>query len=334
MAITQADPRMMGRPTKSRWFASRKLRPPHPPRLPTMSSSNVRFDHFITYVEAPSIDRYLDKYRTMGFHVSDRTVRHDPGLRNGFVLFGSQYIEFCWVEDEALFSKSEPDEAVMRRAHRPFAIGFVSDDVQATHDDWLARGQDVPPVFSKSEQGAADAPPSWSFQTIPEELLPGASCFVVTYHASRPPGPIAPNSTYAVAGATFVSSSPEEHAAAWRDLLVPEASVDRPGDSYQLRIGPHVARWMDSLQYERQFGRSFEPPPHRFGELAILQLLATDIGLVHSALIHSGREFLPIEPTASGEPGLFVPPDAQDGFSFVITERPLAPLGRGADDVA
>jgi hypothetical protein len=66
--------------------------------------STLRFDHFITYVEAPSIDEYLDKYRAGGFLVHDETVRHDPGLRNGFAFFGAQYIEFCWVEDEDLFS--------------------------------------------------------------------------------------------------------------------------------------------------------------------------------------------------------------------------------------
>jgi hypothetical protein len=197
-----------------------------------MSSGNVRFDHFLTYVEAPNIDRYLEKYRTMGFLVSDRTLRFDPGLRNGYILFGSQYIEFLWVEDEEVFSKGEPDEAVMRRAHRPFGIGLVSDDIQATHDDWLARGHDLPKVFSKGERGADDVPPRWSFQEIPEALLPGASCFALMYHARCSPETIAPNSTYAVAGATFVSSSAQEHAAAWRDLLSPGTSVDSSDDAY------------------------------------------------------------------------------------------------------
>jgi hypothetical protein len=293
-----------------------------------MSSGNVRFDHFLTYVEAPSIDRYLEKYRTMGFLVSDRTLRFDPGLRNGYVLFGSQYIEFLWVEDEALFSEGEPDEAVMRRAHRPFGIGLVSDDIQATHDNWLARGHDLPKVFSKGELGADNAPPRWSFQEIPEALLPGAASFACMYHAPKVPSPgeIAPNSTYAIAGATFVSSSAEEHASAWRDLLSPGASVDSSDDAYQFTIGPHVARWMEPRQYQRRFGRSFEPAPHRFGELAIVQILATDLRRVHSALVGAGREFIPIDPRFSDAPGLFVPPDPQDGFSFVVTERPIVYL--------
>ncbi|HXN03085.1 MAG TPA: VOC family protein [Candidatus Dormibacteraeota bacterium] len=288
-----------------------------------MASGNVRFDHFLTYVEAPSIDRYLERYRSTGFLVSDRTERHDPGLRNGVVFFGSQYIEFCWVEDEALFSKGEPDEAVMRRAHRPFAIGLVSEDIQATHDDWLARGRDLPKVFSKAERGADNVPPSWSFQEIPEALLPGAWCFALTYHIRRPPERIAPNSTYAIAGTTFVSSSAEEHAAAWRDLLAPEASIDSSDEAYRVTIGPHIARWMEPRQYERRYGRSWEPALHRFGELAILHVLATDLQRVQSALVGSGREVIPVDPPSTDEPGLFLPPDAQDGFSFVVTEQPI-----------
>jgi Glyoxalase-like domain len=291
-----------------------------------MPSGNVRFDHFLTFVEAPSIDRYLEKYRTMGFLVSDRTLRFDPGLRNGYVLFGSQYIEFLWVEDEALFSKgSEPDDAVLRQTHRPFGIGLVSDDIQATHDDWLALGHDLPNVFSKGEHGADNVPPRWSFQEIPETLLPGAACFACMYHAPKMPSPgtIAPNSTYAIAGAAFVSSSAEEHAAAWRDLLSPGASVVSSDDVYQVTIGPHVARWMAPPQYQRRFGRSFEPAPHRFGELAILDVLATDLRRVRSALVRSGREFIPIDPAAGDEPRLFVPPDTDDGFSFVVTQQPV-----------
>ncbi|MDQ6883195.1 MAG: hypothetical protein M3077_03000 [Candidatus Dormibacteraeota bacterium] len=41
----------------------------------------VGFDHFIGYVEAPSIEQHLDRYRAAGFSVEERTVRHDPGLR-------------------------------------------------------------------------------------------------------------------------------------------------------------------------------------------------------------------------------------------------------------
>jgi len=52
--------------------------------------TNIRFDHFITYTSAGNIDDYLKEYATQGFLPEDRTVRHDPGLRNGFIPFGPE----------------------------------------------------------------------------------------------------------------------------------------------------------------------------------------------------------------------------------------------------
>jgi hypothetical protein len=74
----------------------------------------VRFDHFITYIDAPSIEGYLEEYRAAGFIANDDTTRHDPGLRNGFLLIGREYVELCWVEDEDLFSAGDASEHAVR----------------------------------------------------------------------------------------------------------------------------------------------------------------------------------------------------------------------------
>jgi hypothetical protein len=100
----------------------------------------IRLDHFITYTSASSIDEHLQRYRQAGFAVWERTVRHEPGLRNGFVWFGREYIEFCWVEDEAAFLAGPADEQVLRAASRPYAIGIATPDVNALHTQWTAQG--------------------------------------------------------------------------------------------------------------------------------------------------------------------------------------------------
>jgi hypothetical protein len=299
---------------------------------PSIPSGNVRFDHFITYVDSPSIDRHLDEYRQAGFLANDQTVRHDPGLRNGFVSFGSLYVEFCWVEDETAFAAGDPDEAVLRRARRPFGIGLVSDALWATHAEWIARGYELPDVVTKAERNASpDTPPRWSFQEIPEHLLPGAQCFALTYHRPRQPGVIAPNSTYAIAGATFVSSAPDAHALAWRDLLAPGAAIDRSNESHQITIGSHVASWIAPAQYEREYGRPWQPAPHRFGELAILHVLATDLERASAAVVGAGRDVVPVPRGSGGGRSIFLPPSPRDGFSFVVSERPRHRDTRGAE---
>lgn len=59
--------------------------------------TNIKLDHFITSTDADNIDAYLQEYRDAGFLVAEQTVRHEWGLRNGFVTFGPEYLEFVWV---------------------------------------------------------------------------------------------------------------------------------------------------------------------------------------------------------------------------------------------
>ena len=216
--------------------------------------SKIKLDHFITYTNAESIDEYLDEYAEQGFLPMERTVRHNPGLRNGFITFGPEYLEFCWVEDERLFSGADPEEVQIREARRPYGIGIVAKDVQTVHDDWTAKGFDLPAVWSKAARDdEPDTPPKWSFQEIPPDLLPGASCFVLTYHSRTRDSfrniQIAPNSTYAISGVTFVSPDAKSRSITWRDLLAPGEKISRHRDEYKIRIGPHRARWITPQAY-------------------------------------------------------------------------------------
>jgi hypothetical protein len=145
------------------------------------------FDHLFTFTSATSIDDYLDEYLVQGFLTHEQTVRHPPGLRNGFVSLGPDYLEFWWVEDEAQFALASMEQQAFRTGRHPFGIGMIAPNVQAVHDDWRACGYAVPPVSSRAPRDApADAPPAWSFQDIPRELLPGCLCFALTYHGRSP----------------------------------------------------------------------------------------------------------------------------------------------------
>lgn len=127
--------------------------------------TNIRFDHFLTYTNAANIDDYLKEYAAQGFIPHEQTVRHDPGLRNGFIGIGSEYVEFLWVEDETLFAAGDAEHRLLRTACRPFSIGMIADDVQAVHDDWTARGYSVPAVWSKAPRDATpDTPRCGAFK--------------------------------------------------------------------------------------------------------------------------------------------------------------------------
>jgi hypothetical protein len=285
----------------------------------------MRLDHFITYINVESIDEYLEEYAELGFLPMEHTVRHDPGLRNGFVAIGSEYLEFCWVEDERLFSEVDSEEVQLREARRPFGIGIVADDVQALHDEWIAKGFDIPAVWSKAARDdKPDAPPKWSFQEVPDDLLPGANCFVLTYH-SRPNDSIrkvhvAPNSTYAISGVTFVSPDPKSKATTWRNLLSPEEKVSRHRDEYVVAIGPHQARWITPQTYAAFYDTQWTPSPHPYGELAIIHLLAHDLDQARIMLDEAGREVRLTSDPRGNQQLVVVLADGRDGFMFEIQE--------------
>lgn len=285
----------------------------------------LRFDHFITFTNAASIDEYRTGYAAQGFAAADTTVRHEPGLRNGFVRFGPEYLEFAWVEDEALFDAADATERLLRAAHRPHGIGFVADDIDALHADWLARGRAVSPVWSKAARDAApDAPPAWSFMEIPAECLPGAACFAVTYHARSKHGvrkvQVPPNGIYAVTGPIFVTAEPEGRAAAWRDVLAPDEPVIRTEGGAAIAVGPHRAEWMTPTAYRARLGFPWTPAPHAFGELSALRLVATDLDRARRMLEDAGRDVR--SSTVEGSAQLLVMPDARDGFAFAIEAMP------------
>jgi hypothetical protein len=285
----------------------------------------IQLDHFITYTSAGSIDEYLKEYAAQGFEPEERTVRHDPGLRNGFVFVGPEYLEFCWVEDEALFAAADEEEQTLRDMPRPFGIGLVSDDVHALHQDWVARGYSVPDVSSRAARDAApDAPPTWSFQTIPRELLPGAACFALTYHARRKGAVrqtrITPNTVYAISGVTFVAEEPEERAARWRELLAPGQPVSQSQIGFDVWIGPHRARWMAPDPFEASYGLPWTRASHPAGEIALLHLLATELSVAKRMMAQAGKGTASV--SVRGEERLLVAPDPHDGFGFVIQQQP------------
>lgn len=285
--------------------------------------SNIHFDHFITYTSAGNVDDYLKEYEAQGFIPDEQAVRHEPGLRNRFIFLGTEYIEFCWVEDESLFAKAEQEEKSFRAALRPFGIGMIAEDVQTVHDDWTKRGYAVPAVWSKAPRDAApDAPPAWSFQDIPSDLLPGVSAFALTYHR-RKKGDVKkfrihPNSIFALSKVTFVSPEPEAHATRWRYLLAPEEQVTSSALSFDVQIGPHQASWMSPDAYQTVYHHQWTHAPHPCGETAVLHLLASNPQKVKSMLENAGRRIISI--TDNGRDALFVEPDLRDGFAFTVRE--------------
>lgn len=293
----------------------------------------LRFDHFLTFIDARDVDEHLACYRQAGFVDTGRTVRLDPGLRNGAVLFGTEYIEFCWVEDEQLFIEESKGQHVfgadlfaLRAVHRPCSIGLITDDVTALREQWTARGYSLALISPKAPRGVEPGTQrGWSFFNIPDALTPGAKCFALTY-AKRDTSSvrIAPNTIYAVDGVTFVSLAPEEYAHRWQELLVPGVPIVYEEDGCSVTIEPHLAQWITPDRYQQDFGRVWQASPHPFGALAVLHLLAEDLDRV-AEMLRQAAWSLTWRPNAQeGQKRTLLVTNPADGYLFSITTKPYA----------
>ena len=284
--------------------------------------TDLRFDHFISFVDAPSVEAQLDRQRRLGFDVSPGTVRHEPGLRNGFLRFGPEYLEFAWVEDETAFAAAGAALQDARAARRPYSILFHTADPQALHDDRRARGYDLPAVVHKARVDDPAGSPVWSFQPL-VQLLSGVEASTITYHRVNPERltvRVHPNGLYAVQGALFVTADPQARAEGWRDFLAPSALIALPGTAAQFELGPHTATWLTPEAAGALFGRPWVPAPQA-GEVAALHLLATGLAHVRTTFEGQGRTVRDLHDDELGLRGLFIEADPQDGFAFVVTQR-------------
>ncbi len=288
----------------------------------------LKLDHVITTTKVADIDSHLDDYRKAGFAPVEYTVRLDPGLRNGFIALGPEYVEFAWVEDNDQFaqaSAANPILAALTTTPRPFRISFVADDVKTVHDDWTARGYNLPPIQSfKPRDAHPDSQPLWSLFDIPPSILPGAWFVVEQYHRRREgvmrEMSVSPNTIYAMVGVTFVSNVPKEQATRWRDVFNLAEPLQREEGIVEVRLQPHVFIWMTPEKYHEKYRLEWKFANHPFGEIAILHLYATDLEKVIAMLREAGRETVSLYDDLIGREGTLVLPDIRDGLTFLVTE--------------
>lgn len=290
----------------------------------------LHLDHILTFANVLNVDNYVERYRMLGFDVAKETRPYQPGLRNRFIQFGCEYLELVWVEDEAAFNagghaefaRMFPDLASLRQSARPFSVAFKTASVEALHHQWTEAGYQVPAVWSFAPP---EMPPVLSFQTIPDELLPGLSAFAITYHLNTPTSEVrhvrpAANTVYAVEGLTFASETPAKHAAQWQSLLNPSGSVGENNGVYEVDIPPHTAWWLSPTAFQERYGVEYSPAPHRFGEIAAVHLLAENLPAAASRL---GEYALHQTNPATNEPLLVVSPIGNDGVTYIIREYPI-----------
>lgn len=289
---------------------------------PATGVNELRLEHFLCYSDAPSVDEHAAGYRRLGFVPQAHAARWAPGLRTRFVGLWPEYLELVWVEDEDAFAAASEDPMTrFRAARRPFGMGILSDDVSALHDEWVARGYELPAVRYESPAGSDPAAgPLFAFQAIPHDVLPGVDAFALTSYYRPVPRTrrqvwVAPNSVFGLAGITLVSHTPAEDADTWRRLLAPVAVVNEEPGGSRLQVGPHRLNWLTPEAYAARYGLVWTPSGDGADALALFELLAIDVEQVQQ---HAADAERPWRRLADG--GLLLEPSAYDGFRFVVRQ--------------
>lgn len=290
-------------------------------------------NHIISFARAPTIDAYLERYSRAGFVVDKRTIRHEPGKRNGFVHFGPEYLEFFWVEDAKRFNAQAPSYfKEFRTKPRPFGIALDSRDVDAFHRFAARTGFKLPQVWSKPMSGSVDTEPWWAFQDVPLRYLPGAWTFILTYLRRDWKKPlrvrVGRNTIYGLTGVTFITPKPYERAAQWQRFIGEKGrKAEKTNFGAQLVHGPHRLEWMTPTTYVKKYGAVRSPVTSQkfktMQEIALVHLVARYVKKARSMVEQSGFK------TASHAQGFFIKPDARDGFAFLVSEQKPAVWAKG-----
>jgi len=290
----------------------------------------IRLDHFLSYTNAKNIDNYLKIYETLGFIPMSQTVRHNPGLRNGFIAFNPEYIEFLWVEDEAVFQeKADDNHKQSRQDRRMYAIGLASEDIEALRSSWVNQGLTVEDIrYDRPRDADPDSDPRWAFLATPANALPGIHTFALSYLSRKPQSTdrfkeisVAPNGIYGIFGITFVTEQPKFRARQWQQILAPDQELVETETFVQLMIGAHTLYWITPAIYGQIYEEPWIPASHAFGELAILHLLSNNLEQTRIFFEKVKRECKEITGLLKKQ-YLYLPKMANDGFRFEIAEKP------------
>jgi len=286
-------------------------------------TTKLRFDHYIVGSTRP-IKEILAAYQEIGFTVSppEETVRHEPGLRTGFLYFSPKpsmdYIEFLTVEDLDAFAAAQA-RGEDKWTNKPCAqgLGVRVTNAAAMHASLAAQGTPVRPLASKRPDGAeTDTPFVWSFITL-DKPASGLGAFYVQYHRERTPQEPqiidGGNGIYAMGGVLYDADSASVAAA---DLAKDfPLGVVKVNDA-DITIGCHKVLVRSFSDFSAAAGSK---PLVRNTELKIYGALLYSADLVKTAEVLKGKW----KHHVVGKDEILLVPTAHEGLAAVVRQKPV-----------
>ena len=297
----------------------------------------LHIDHFSTFPNTNDLETYLKtNYEDMGFIMSDRFVKQDPGLTSRFILLTGEYLEFNIVEDKSEFNdgkKSSKDLIDIYEEHRPYSIGYMAQNIEEMYEHWRVRGyqvEDVSYVVPRDKDTTEIEPeqdPTWTYIPFPSTFAQGTKSYVIEYKKREKKDQfrfiMGENGIYGVNGVTFVTDYPDNRGQDWSNFFYSKNKHIPYLNECTMQILPHFIQWITPQKFNMIYKSKFYPSKSSVGELYVIHLLTKDLKYTKEDFESKGKIVTERNLRVGNEKieSILVERNQDDGFLFAISER-------------
>jgi hypothetical protein len=297
----------------------------------------LHMDHFITFPETDDIEEYLkENYEKMGFVVSDKEVKQHPGLISRFVNLSGEYFEFNTIEDVTEFfeGKNKDKELIeIYDEHRPYGIGFVTEDIEEMYEHWRMRGYQVKdisyvvPRDFETEEFDPKQDPTWTYIPFPSTYARGVKSYVIEYKKrskeERFKFVMGDNGIYAVNGVTLVTNYPHNRGEDWSNFFYSKNYHTPYLNECKMDLPPHFIQWITPQKFKMLYKTEYYPTKSEIGELYVIHLFTKDLEYTKNYFKERGKEVKEVNLRFGLDilKSILIERNHYDGFFFAVSER-------------
>lgn len=290
----------------------------------------MHIEHLYSYTHSNRLPQALDRLTAAGFRKAETTARHTLGRRCGFLNMTGSYLEVIAIEDEAEFEAgATTDDRWLRTHPRPCGMAIAAHDPRFMYDCLHPSFSTMAEPVQRKRGDDPQGPVAWEFLYLPTVATPGIATFAVKYF-QRPmqsyPLIMGENSVFALGGLMLCDTEPVARASEWHRTFALFAPDVRSAGN-QLQWGVQAVTWWTPEQYQFLMHRPWISDATQSGATCAVRLFAQSVATAARCFAHAGFEVI----QHHGDARLYIPPDEDTGYAFVIeayeAEKLLRALG-------
>jgi hypothetical protein len=296
----------------------------------------LHMDHFSTFPDTDNLDTYLkENYEDLGFIISDKEIKQNPGINSRFVLLTGEYFEFNIVKDREAFKEAKKpfkELVEVEKEHRPYAIGYVAEDIEEMYEHWRVRGFQVEDVMYIMPRDAdpeiePQQDPTWTYIPFPSTFAQGVKSYVIQYMKRKPESRfkfvMGENGIYGVNGITLVTNYPHNRGEDWSNFFYSKNYHTPFLNECLMDLPPHFIQWITPQKFSMIYKKDFIPSKTRIGELYVIHLLTKDLNYTKEYFQKKGKNILErsLRLGSNRLDSILLERNKNDGFLFAISER-------------